>query len=434
MQKLPYILLGFGFFFLAISLVSWHVGPSILGSQQQQGANGAEEQASLNPSQFKTENYLRVYFFNVSNPNEVIAGQKPVLQEVGPYVYQEDTSRMIRGFDAEIGAVSYVDDEVFYFREDLSNNLTEDDVVTIINIPYVGLVQEVSKLSSLARVLIKGVVTRFNEGLFMTKTVKELNFGGFRHELLTSLGSITGETYVPNNTFGLFYGRNHSNYGVFSVSLGSKNRDDLGKIVTWNNTSELEWWKDARCRKLEGSYDGSLFPPGITKQSIIRIFHPALCRTFKYGFKDDVEVQGIPGYRFTLLPTELEDPRTRPENMCYCTSPGENNEDCPKSGSYQLNACSKDASVSISLPHFVYGSEEYLNQAIGYHPDEGSHVSHVDIEPNTGLFLKLSRRVQVNLHLRPLRLFSDFRKVSNMLFPSIWTENVLFFIKQSLFH
>ncbi|ODM95334.1 Lysosome membrane protein 2 [Orchesella cincta] len=422
MQKLPYILLGTGFFFLAVSLASWYLGPVIFG-QPQQGGNNAEGQPTFNPSQFKTENYLKVYFFNVTNPTEVIAGQKPVLQEVGPYVYQEDSSRVMSSFDAEIGAVSYRDVEAFYFRPDLSDELREDDVVTIINMPYVGLVQEVSKLSSLSRVLIKGVITRFNEGLFLTKTVNELLFGGFRHELLASLSSITGEKYVPNNTFGIFYGRNNSNYGEFSVSMGLKNKGDLGKIVAWNNTSELEWWKDKKCRKLEGSYDGSLFPPGITQQTILRIFHPALCRTFKYGFKEEVVVRGIPGYRFTLLPSELADPRIRAENMCYCTNPGENNENCPKDGSYQLNACSKGASVSLSLPHFLYGSEEYLNQVTGYHPDESLHLSHVDIEPNTGLLLKLSRRVQVNLHLRPLRLFSDFRKVSNMLFPSIWTEN-----------
>jgi len=32
--------------------------------------------------------YSKFYFFNVTNPNDVIVGQKPIVKEMGPYVYQ----------------------------------------------------------------------------------------------------------------------------------------------------------------------------------------------------------------------------------------------------------------------------------------------------------------------------------------------------------
>ena len=32
--------------------------------------------------------YLSVYFFNIVNPEEIIQGQKPQVQERGPYVYR----------------------------------------------------------------------------------------------------------------------------------------------------------------------------------------------------------------------------------------------------------------------------------------------------------------------------------------------------------
>lgn len=32
--------------------------------------------------------YLSVYFFNILNPEEIIQGQKPQVQERGPYVYR----------------------------------------------------------------------------------------------------------------------------------------------------------------------------------------------------------------------------------------------------------------------------------------------------------------------------------------------------------
>ena len=33
---------------------------------------------------------LRLYFFNTTNPAGFLRGQKPRLQEVGPYVYEEE--------------------------------------------------------------------------------------------------------------------------------------------------------------------------------------------------------------------------------------------------------------------------------------------------------------------------------------------------------
>lgn len=232
--------------------------------------------------------------------------------------------------------------------------------------------------------MVMGVVTRFNEGLFLTKTVHQLLFGGFRHELLATFSSITGERYMPNNTFGLFYGvryiffndfnlvifktisslsanlllmiflmfisqRNNSNRGDFLVSTGFKDEETRGKISTWNNMNKLKWWDNDACSKIDGSFDGTLFPPGITQDTILSLFDPSVCRTFKYGFKEETSFHGILGYRFTLLRTELEDPRTRPENMCYCTSPGDNSTNCPKDGSFQMNACSKGMHIQLKI-------------------------------------------------------------------------------------
>ena len=32
--------------------------------------------------------YLKLYFFNVTNPRRFLKGAKPILREVGPFVYQ----------------------------------------------------------------------------------------------------------------------------------------------------------------------------------------------------------------------------------------------------------------------------------------------------------------------------------------------------------
>merc|ERR1712112_547886 len=36
---------------------------------------------------------MRLYFFNTTNPMEFLRGEKPILSEVGPYVYEERWSK-----------------------------------------------------------------------------------------------------------------------------------------------------------------------------------------------------------------------------------------------------------------------------------------------------------------------------------------------------
>lgn len=44
------------------------------------------------------------------------------------------------------------------------------------------------------------------EPIFVTKTVDEMLFKGYYVELMEHLSGLTGQTLMPNNTFGLQYG------------------------------------------------------------------------------------------------------------------------------------------------------------------------------------------------------------------------------------
>lgn len=43
--------------------------------------------ANWNSSQLDMVHYFKIYLFNVTNPQDVISGGKPDVQEAGPYVY-----------------------------------------------------------------------------------------------------------------------------------------------------------------------------------------------------------------------------------------------------------------------------------------------------------------------------------------------------------
>ncbi|XP_021956067.1 lysosome membrane protein 2 [Folsomia candida] len=388
----------------------------------------------------KTKNKFKIYLFQVLNPQAVLEGENPELKEAGPFAYNQKKTRVTLGIYEESDTVRYKDHVTYHFNQAESKG-NDSDIVTIINMPWVGLAQEVSRMSAFSRFIVMAIVSRYSESVFMTRPVGELLFGGFYHELISTFSGITGETYMPNNTFGFLYGRNDTFLDSREVNLGLKNPLHFGHTRKWKGLKEMEWWSRPNsddsdwfdeessedkhkntCNQISESSDWSLFHPGINKEEYLSVFADDLCRNLKLSFEKEVNLQGVKGYRFTVPRSEYGNPKNHPENSCYCTQPGEDMEDCPHDGVYQINACQKAASVLISHPHFYNGDKTYLQNVKGLNPKLEHHQTFIDIEPITGQVLRYAKRAQVNLHLRPLKSITEFNKVPNMIFPVMWTE------------
>ena len=78
---------------------------------------------------------LQMYFFNTSNPEGFLRGEKPQLVEVGPYVYEEEWEKVNVTWEDEGEHVKYRLKKVFRFRQDLSGQLQESDRLTLPNVP-----------------------------------------------------------------------------------------------------------------------------------------------------------------------------------------------------------------------------------------------------------------------------------------------------------
>lgn len=128
---------------------------------------------------------------------------------------------------------------------------------------------------------------------------------------------------------------------MLEVFAGVEDSSKFGNIASWNNKSSLEFWNDQYCNMINGS-DGALFPPFVTKDRVLDIFSPDLCRSLYLTYESDTEVKGLQGYRFTLPQMLLESPQVNPNNECFCTNRGGDDwKNCPDKGAYQLESCRK---------------------------------------------------------------------------------------------
>jgi len=70
-------------------------------------------------------------------------------------------------------------------------------------------------------------------------------------------------------------------------------------------------------------------------------------------FLEQVEVLGVNGYRFITPREVLGNPKENPDNMCYCTEPGDDLEGCAKTGVFYLAPCRKGWQKWLYVPSFL---------------------------------------------------------------------------------
>lgn len=423
-QRAPAIVLGVGIVLLALTFgVGWIGFPKILEkkiAERVQLKNGTQTWEKW--SNVSTPIFMKFHIFNTTNPDEVAAGKKPKLEELGPYVYEEKRVKVDIELNEENNTVLYRQPVHYFFRPDLSNGTEEDEIVTL-NIPLVVLTTVAAQKGWLAQMVIGGVLAEHEEEeLFMKLSVGQLLFKGKYVPMMKTLEDTSGEpSALKNHTFGLFYPKNGSDEGVLEVKTGVDDPMQFGNVVSWNGKTELEFWKSKYCNMINGT-DGSLFPPFVTRDRIVRLFSADLCRSLYLTYTQDIEFNGIKGYRFAVPKEELEDSRTNDENTCFCTEPGLNKAGCLKSGAIQLSACRRGAPIVMSTPHFLDGSEEYINGVEGLKPDREKHLTYVDLEPNTGLMLTVHKRIQVNIDLKTNTVSDHFSNVPEIIYPILWAD------------
>ncbi|XP_045421193.1 platelet glycoprotein 4-like [Lemur catta] len=353
-----------------------------------------------------TEIYRQLWIFDVQNPQEVMVKSSNIkVKQRGPYTYRVHylpKENIIQ--NPEDHTVSYVKLNGAIFEPSLSVG-TENDTFTVLNLavavaPYIY--QDASVQESL-----NSLIKESNSSMFQTRTLKEILWG-YKDPFFS---------LIPNpvsTTLGVYYPYNNTVDGVYKVFNGKDNISKVAIIDTFNGKKNLPYWR-SYCSMINGT-DGASFPPFIEKSRVLYIFSSALCRSFYVVFESDVDLKGIPVYRFIPPSKTFASPTENPDNHCFYNI----SNNSAFYGILDVSQC-RGIPVYISRPHFLHASPDVSEPIEGLNPNEEEHGTYLDVEPITGFTLRFSKRMQVNILVKPVQTIEALKGLKkNYVVPIFW--------------
>jgi len=363
---------------------------------------------------------FKIFLFNFSNPEEFLEGEKPILNEVGPYVYKEKFVRDDLKWLSD-GRVSYVPKRIYKFFPKASRPNRQIDKITTVNIPMITALHQLRIGTQAQRNTINSLLDVLKQKSYQTLLVRHLIWG--TKNPLIKLGRDikpkSDPTRYPYEKYGIFVGRNFTDQGKLTEATGLVEDDGyLGEIQAWNDKPEWGLWrKGSDCDKARGSY-GIFFKPQLSKEDRIYLYRKDFCRSIPMDFERTIEDDtygGLTAYRFAPPKNLLEAPSAENnENLCFCKAGSCG--DVP-SGTFNISLCSYGAPILLSRPHFLYADEELKDAVEGLNPDAEKHESYIDIEPVTGMTLGVRAGLQMNVKISPDESVSQAKGLRDFVFP-----------------
>ncbi|XP_075885843.1 scavenger receptor class B member 1 isoform X1 [Nelusetta ayraudi] len=351
--------------------------------------------------------FMSVYFFNVLNPDEILKGEKPMLEQRGPYVYRKRIQKDNITFNDNY-TVSYMEYRSYYFEPSMSAG-NESDIITIPNMLVMAAAVMMENRPIFLRQLVSSTIGYFKEEAFVTKPVGELMWG-YESKLVKFL-----KKYLPDlplsEKFGLFSEFNNSNTGLFTIGTGKDNIRNVHKVHSWNGLTALPYWRTPQCNMINGTA-GQMWPPFMTQESTLPFYSPDACRSLELVYERDGDMQGLPLYRFVAPKTMFANGIDYLPNEGFCP--------CRQSGLLNVSSCRFGAPMFISQPHFFNGDPKLLDYVNGLNPNKDEHGLFIDIHPLTGVPLNVTIRLQLNLHMKKVTGFTQTGNIAEVVTPMIW--------------
>nr|BAE29735.1 unnamed protein product [Mus musculus] len=354
--------------------------------------------------------YRQFWIFDVQNPDDVAKNSSKIkVKQRGPYTYRvrylakENITQ-----DPEDHTVSFVQPNGAIFEPSLSVG-TEDDNFTVLNLA-VAAAPHIYQ-NSFVQVVLNSLIKKSKSSMFQTRSLKELLWG-YKDPFLSLV------PYPISTTVGVFYPYNDTVDGVYKVFNGKDNISKVAIIESYKGKRNLSYWP-SYCDMINGT-DAASFPPFVEKSRTLRFFSSDICRSIYAVFGSEIDLKGIPVYRFVLPANAFASPLQNPDNHCFCTEKVISNN-CTSYGVLDIGKCKEGKPVYISLPHFLHASPDVSEPIEGLHPNEDEHRTYLDVKPITGFTLQFAKRLQVNILVKPARKIEALKNLKRpYIVPILW--------------
>ncbi|XP_003130275.3 platelet glycoprotein 4-like [Sus scrofa] len=357
-----------------------------------------------------TEVYRQFWIFDVQNPEEVAVNSSKIkVKQRGPYTYRvRYLAKKNIVQDPKTHTVSFLQPKGAIFEPSLSVG-TENDTFTVLNLAVAAAPHLYP--SAFIQLILNVFIKRSKSSMFQKRTLKELLWG-YTDPFLNLI------PYSTPTTVGMFYPHHNTSDGVYKVFSGKNDASKVAIIDSYKGKKNLPYWP-SYCGMINGT-DGASFPPFIEKTRVLRFFASEICRSFYAVFGAEVNLKGIPVYRFILPSMTFASPLQNPENRCFCTEKIIS-KNCTLYGVLDISKCKEGKPVYISLPHFLHASPEIAKTIEGLNPNQEEHSTYLDVEPITGFTLRFAQRLQINLLVKPARIIEALKNLKqNYIVPVLW--------------
>ncbi|XP_044541335.1 scavenger receptor class B member 1 [Gracilinanus agilis] len=354
--------------------------------------------------------YLSVYLFNVLNPEEVLKGEKPSVQERGPYVYREyRQKRNITFHDND--TVSFLEYRTFEFQPHMSRG-SETDYIVMPNILVLGSSMMMEHKPMSMKLLMSLSFSMFGQRAFLNRTVGEIMWG-YSDPLIDLLNKYFPGMMPFKDKFGLFAQLNNSNSGLFNVFTGVKDFSKIHLVDRWNGKTKLNFWNSDQCNMINGT-SGQMWAPFMTPDYNLQFYSPEACRSLSFKYEKSGEFKGIPTFRFVAPDTLFANGSVYPPNEGFCP--------CLETGIQNMSACQSNAPMFLSQPHFFNADPVLVESVIGLHPNKDEHSLFLEVHPVTGIPMNCSVKMQISLYTKSIPGIGQTGKINAVVLPLVWFE------------
>ncbi|VVC41559.1 CD36 family [Cinara cedri] len=355
---------------------------------------------------------MSVYLFNWTNAEETLRnGQKPILQQLGPYVFKEYHTKVNTTFNHN-NTITYKQFKSWKYDRIISNGSLSDEVTTI-NVVLNILGEKLLAIDKTWLSVIAGYYLKLsNIKPYVTKTAGDFIFEGYDDPLLNVAIQLKRffPLDLPFKKVGWFYGMNMSTSadGLINMFTGKGDIDRLGLLHSVNYKSNLNNFNED-CSHSNAASAGDLWPEHTASEPNASIYVPTLCSAITMTKRKHTDVNGIRGIEFSAGSDVFN-------NTCYCPS-----SECPLPGLRSLNLCKDNPSpMFISFPHFYLADKSYNKSIVGMNPDRALHEFKMILENDYSIPLYVAARLQFNIRVRPIKNFKILEDVPKVFLPVFW--------------